>query len=224
MALTYRRQFRVRHYECDAYGHVNNVNYLRYLQEAAIEASAAAGFDIAWYEAAGHRWLIHETEIEYLRSLQYGDTVEVTTWVADFRRVRSRRAYELRCPPGGELVARAQTDWVYLNSASLAPAPIPSAMAAAFLPEGQPAPPRPARHVPAPPPAREPFVTRRRVRFQDVDMAQHVNNAVYLAYAEDCGFQAAAAVRVAAGPHERGGVGRHPAQAAHPVSWLGRAG
>ncbi len=26
--------FRVRQYECDAYGHLNNVNYVRYLGEA----------------------------------------------------------------------------------------------------------------------------------------------------------------------------------------------
>ena len=35
--------FRVRQYECDAYGHLNNVNYVRYLQEAIVEAGAAAG-------------------------------------------------------------------------------------------------------------------------------------------------------------------------------------
>ena len=27
MPLTYTRQFRIRHYECDGYGHLNNVNY-----------------------------------------------------------------------------------------------------------------------------------------------------------------------------------------------------
>ena len=30
---------------------------------------------------------------------------------------------------------------------------------------------------------------RRRVMWQDIDQAQHVNNAVYLSYVEDCGFQ-----------------------------------
>ena len=42
MALTHERTFRVRHYECDSYGHVNHANYLRYMQEAAFDASAAA--------------------------------------------------------------------------------------------------------------------------------------------------------------------------------------
>ncbi len=40
------RAFRVRSYECDGYGHVNHANYLRYMQEAAFDASAAAGYDL----------------------------------------------------------------------------------------------------------------------------------------------------------------------------------
>ena len=36
--------FKVRHYEMDALGHVNNAVYLHYLEQAAIEHSAAAGF------------------------------------------------------------------------------------------------------------------------------------------------------------------------------------
>src|SRR5439155_20426757 len=93
MPLTHERTFRVRHYECDAYGHVNNTNYLRYMQEAAFDASAAAGYDLARYAALGNHWLVRETEIEYLAPLRYGHSVRVTTWVEDFHRVRSRRAY-----------------------------------------------------------------------------------------------------------------------------------
>ena len=194
MPLTYLRRFRVRHYECDAYGHLNNVNYLRYMQEATIEASAAAGYDTARYAALGYHWLVRETEIEYLHPLVYGDTVEVKTWVADFRRVRSRRAYELRSLATGELSARGMTDWVYLNTATGEPAIIPGEMILAFVPEGAPpATPRQPRREKVPPPPPGVFRQLRRVRFQDVDPAQHVNNAVYLAYAEDCGFQVAAA-------------------------------
>jgi acyl-CoA thioester hydrolase len=181
-------------YECDAYGHVNNANYLRYMQEAAIEASAALGYDTAYYTALGHHWLIRETEIEYLRPLLYGDTVEVKTWVADFRRVRSRRNYELRSLATGELAAQASTDWVYVNSATGEPGPVPPEMAATFLPPGParlPAAPRRRDHFPPPPPGV--FRSRRRVAFFDLDPARHVNNAVYLSYVEDCGMAVLAA-------------------------------
>src|SRR5512134_788352 len=111
MPLIHSRTFRVRYYECDAYGHVNNANYLRYMQETAFDASASAGFGVQAYSEMGRLWLAHETGIEYLQPVRYNDTVEVTTWVADFRNVTSRRKYEFR--RDGELVAQAYTDWVF---------------------------------------------------------------------------------------------------------------
>ena len=46
MPVFLTRAFRARYYECDAYGRVNNVNYLRYMQKAAFDASAARHYTI----------------------------------------------------------------------------------------------------------------------------------------------------------------------------------
>jgi acyl-CoA thioester hydrolase len=195
--LTFERVFRIRHYECDMYGHVNHAHYLRYMQEAAFDASAAVGYDLAAYAALGQHWLIRESDVEYLAALRYGDSARVKTWLADFRRVRSRRMYELwRVPPGGapeEMAARAASDWVYLDSHSGRPVSAPPAMIAAFAPAGVLE--TGARREPFPQASPPPgvFTMRRRVAWRDVDMAQHVNNANYMAYAEDCAVQAAAA-------------------------------
>jgi acyl-CoA thioester hydrolase len=194
MPLTHLRTFRVRHYECDAYGHVNHANYLRYMQEAAFDASAAAGYDMDRYKEMGQSWLIRETKIDYLRPLRYGDSVEIKTWVADFRRVRSWRAYEFRRVGSGELVARAETDWAFLETRSGRPVAIPAEMKAAFIPETTTPPTLPReRFPPAPPPPPGAFQQRRRAEWRDVDQAGHVNNAVYVTYIEDCGLQMAAA-------------------------------
>lgn len=194
MPRIHERAFRVRHYECDAYGHVNHANYLRYMQEAAMDASAAAGYDFARYEAIRRQWWIRETEIEYLRPLTYGDTVIVKTWVADFHRVRSRRAYELRRADTGEIVAQAHTDWVFLDADTMRPVSIPDEMIAAFFPEGMPNE-RTTREPfpPAPPPPPGAYTLRREVEWRDLDAAGHVNNANYMAYCEDAGVHVAAA-------------------------------
>jgi len=190
MPLTYERTFQVRHYECDAYGHVNHANYLRYMQETAFDASAVAGYDFNWYAAAGHNWLVRESDITYHRPLTYGDSVTVRTWVADFRRVRSRRAYELRHATTGDLVAEATTDWIYLETDTLRPATIPQEMRYAFFPEGPPEE-APRERFPAPPPPPSlAFTSQRRVEWRDIDTVGHVNNANYLVYLEDCGVQA----------------------------------
>jgi acyl-CoA thioester hydrolase len=194
MPLIHERTFRVRHYECDTTGYVKYPNYLNYMQEAAFDASAAAGYSMARYATMDRYWLVRDTDVEYLRPLRYGDSVQVRTWVADFRQVRSLRSYELRRAESGELVARASTDWVFLDTAAGRPVSIPREMMAAFFPEGVPdrAPPR-ARFPSASPPDTGIFRLRRRVEWQDVDPAHHVNNAVYLAYLEECRLQAQAA-------------------------------
>src|SRR5262245_56209784 len=94
MPAIFKRKFRVRHYECDAYGHLNNVNYLRYMQETALDASAAVGWDVPRYESIGKQWLIRDSDIHYYQPLRWNDELEITTYVVDFRRVQSRRRYE----------------------------------------------------------------------------------------------------------------------------------
>ncbi len=64
MPQTHTSTFRVRFYECDAFGHVNNATYLRYMQEAAFDASTAVGYSPAHYAEMNRQWLVRETDIE----------------------------------------------------------------------------------------------------------------------------------------------------------------
>ena len=173
MPLIHKRTFRVRSYECDFNGHVNHANYLRYMQEAALDASAAVGYDEARYNALGHIWLIRETNIEYLHPLRFGDSVEVTTWVGDFRRVRSRRFYELRNTrkrrTGGERIDRLGLH----RARKWAPARVPPEMVAAFSPEGTPEEAERRDPFPAAPPPPPGVFTMRR----DGRVARHRHGA-----------------------------------------------
>lgn len=192
MPAVYTRRFRVRFYECDAYRHLNNVNYLRYMQETAFDASADLGYDEEKYHKLGSIWFIRETEINYLRPIRSNDIVDVVTWVDDFRRVRSRRMYEFRLAKINEKAAVAVTDWVYLDRFTNRPKEIPGELVAAFMKreDDVKAKPRPRIKAIKDPPEVA-FVSRRYVEWRDIDPAQHVNNAIYLAYFEECGIQAA---------------------------------
>jgi acyl-CoA thioester hydrolase len=194
MPLITESIFRVRHYECDAYGHVNNANYLRYMQEAAFEASAAAGYDVARYQDMNRIWYVRGSDITFLRPLVYGQSVKVKTWVSEFRRIRCLRSYDMYDAVSGELIARAVTDWVYLDSDSLQPITVPSEIVAAYWPDGPPEEiPSRERFPKAPDAPPSVFSMRRPVRWRDIDGAGHVNNASYMAYIEDCGVEVAAA-------------------------------
>ena len=200
MPHTHYRTFRIRYYECYVHGHLNNANYLRYMQETAFDASAAAGYDLERYKAMERLWLVRESGIKYLQPLLYNDRVVVKTWVADFRRVSSRRVYEFyrlsladeqHVPPeDGQLAASAYTDWAFIDTARDRPTAIPAALIADFNPEGLPQvfPARdPFPKIPPPPPGV--FKTQHKVTFNDIDGMRHVNNAAYSNYVTECGMQ-----------------------------------
>jgi acyl-CoA thioester hydrolase len=120
----------------------------------------------------------------------YGDTLSVRSWVADFRKISSRRMYEFSTNGNAGLTAQAYTDWVFIDSNTLQPAAIPIEMETAFFPEGLPAVFPPRQPFPkAPPPPEGAFHMPRMVEWKDIDRMQHVNNAVYLDYANECGAQ-----------------------------------
>ncbi len=194
MPLVHTQDFQVRYYECDAYGHLNHANYLRYMQESAFDASAAAGYDLERYTEMGFHWVTHRTLVSYIRPLLYGDRIQIKTWMDDHRRARSRRCYEFRLAGSGELTTRAETDWIYRNDSTGRPAQIPRELLASFFPEGVPPMAGPRRPFPEPPPP-PPGVYRiqRQVEWREIDTMRHVNNAAYLAYVEDCGFRVAQA-------------------------------
>ena len=200
MARTYECRFEVRHYEIDGLGYVSNAVYANYLQEAAIEASADAGFDLDWYDAEGTRWIIRKLTLRCFAPATYDDEIEVTTWVSDFRRVRSRREYEVRRLSDGERLVRARADWVYVDVRTGRPRRIPDCMGEAFQPTGD-VPDIGVR-------IREPQVidgshryrSRRRAQTYEIDAAQHVNHANYLRWTEQACFDA---LRVAGHPISR---------------------
>ncbi len=151
--------------------------YLRHLAQIAIDASSAVGFDARWYEAAGAHWLVRRTTFELLRPARAEAALDVRTWVEDFRRVRSRRRYEV-AEPHGTLALTAVTDWVFVDLASGRPRRVPAEMERLFGVEVKSGAARPAWRAPAPPP--NPGRSTYRARWAELDALGHMNNAAYL--------------------------------------------
>lgn len=128
---------RVGFHECDPLGHVNNAVYLGYLEQAAIDHAAVAGWPIARLQAEfGAVFVAKKHEIEFLLPSFENDILEITTWPDTISGARAIRKYRIRriigdiyaLPPsrliGGSeiptasddnLVVRARTEWVLAN-------------------------------------------------------------------------------------------------------------
>ncbi|MDR1908423.1 MAG: acyl-CoA thioesterase [Spirochaetaceae bacterium] len=112
----------VRTYECDSYGHVNNANYLNYLEHARYEYLKTIGFDYNAALAAGFGVYIARIEIEYRRPAFTGDRLTLVSWPIKKGAASGVISQEIR--RGEELVAEAQVTWAFVDSRGV-PARIP---------------------------------------------------------------------------------------------------
>ena len=79
----YEKKIVVTEASIDILGHVNNREYLRWMEEVAIEHSAALGWPQERYMAEQHVWVAREHWIEYLRPALLGDHLSVYTWLQE---------------------------------------------------------------------------------------------------------------------------------------------
>ncbi|MBD2247132.1 thioesterase family protein [Nostoc sp. FACHB-888] len=131
--LPFKTLLRVRHYEMDALGHVNNAVYQNYLEQAAIEHSEYLGLTLDVYRQVGGVFVMRRVEIDYLRPAVAGDTLEVTTWLKEMRGTRALRCYEIRKKNEDNLLVTAEALWVWVDAQTMRPRPIPSVMLDKFL-------------------------------------------------------------------------------------------
>jgi acyl-CoA thioester hydrolase len=131
----YSRSFTIPGDVIDENGHVNNVAYVQWMQDIAVEHYASIG----GIEAQGNEatWFIREHKIEYFLPAFAGEEIEVRTWVENVRRVRSLRKYEFVRQSDGKVLVKGETDWVFVDAKTGAPRAIPEEVSKVFdlLPE-----------------------------------------------------------------------------------------
>jgi acyl-CoA thioester hydrolase len=152
----YVAHFRVRNHELDSLGHVNNATYLNYLEQAAIDHAAAAGFSEDRLREIGGVFVARRNEIDYLQPARAGDWLRVVTWPVDLGAAKAVRAYEIsRLPnqivgsppadgihapseiePAIDPIAKAQTVWAFIDVQTERPRRMPHEIVTEFLRAG----------------------------------------------------------------------------------------
>lgn len=112
--------------QADPQGHASNVAFVQWMQEAAVAHSSAAGLTPERYRELGTMFVVRRHEISYLRPAPLGTVLALRTWVADFHGASSRRCYHFLREPDGQEIARATTDWAYLDAKTGRPLRIPA--------------------------------------------------------------------------------------------------
>jgi acyl-CoA thioester hydrolase len=101
--------------DIDQLGHVNNVVYLRYVQEVAGAHWSAIATE---YQLTSCIWVVGRHEIDYRHSILPGQEVIGLTWVHPPNGMRFDRSVWLVNPDKSKVFAQAKTTWLLLDKAS----------------------------------------------------------------------------------------------------------
>jgi acyl-CoA thioester hydrolase len=129
---SFSTRWRVRSYELDSNGHVNNSVYLAYAEEVAVMHAEVLGFGRTWTMAQGGAWVVRRHEITYHRPARFGEELELTTTVMGMRGARATRKTSIELANEKALLAEILTEWVWVRASDGRPTRIPSEAVAAF--------------------------------------------------------------------------------------------
>jgi acyl-CoA thioester hydrolase len=116
----------------DELGHVNNLKYIAWMQEIAIQHSAAEGWPVERYLRSGAVWVVRSHFITYLRPAFEGETITLQTWIAEIKQRSCLRKYLVLRAQDQSILAEAETNWVYIDQRTGRPLRIPEELRAAF--------------------------------------------------------------------------------------------
>ena len=133
MPAIYEYRYAVTTSDIDGQGHVNNLCYLRWMQDAAVAHSRAQGWSNERYRETGAGWVARSHFIEYLQPAFVEDDIIVHTWVSNFKKVTSQRKYKIVRAADDSILATAKTEWAYINLEQYKPRRIPEELRSAFI-------------------------------------------------------------------------------------------
>jgi len=116
----------------DERGHVNNIVYVRWLQDVAQKHSEALGWDAAAYERLGALFVVRRHQVDYLRPVLEGQRLALTTTVTGWRGASAIRHTTIVRLDDGHEVARGETQWVLVAMPEGRPRRIPEQLREAF--------------------------------------------------------------------------------------------
>lgn len=108
--------------DIDIMGHVNNVVYVRWVQDVA----AAHWNQIATNELKNrYLWVVLRHEIDYKNPALPDDQISGLTWVGEHSGARFERFVNLFSPVSRKIFVQAKTTWCLLDAITKRPTRIP---------------------------------------------------------------------------------------------------
>lgn len=106
---------KVRSFECDLYGHVNNAVYLNYLEFARMEVLESKGLTLTGLKDMGFMIVIRNINIWYKVPAVPNDRLVIRTKMKDYRKTSGTFHQEILRSEDDKLLAEADVNWVVIT-------------------------------------------------------------------------------------------------------------
>ena len=130
--ITLTATVRVRSYELDSFGHVNNAVYLNYFEEARSEYLKQLGLSFQTIAQSGIQIVIVEASVRYKIPARYGDTLRIDGRVDAIKAASVLFGYTATRESDGAIVASAETLGACIDPVSGRPARWPEVFRSAW--------------------------------------------------------------------------------------------
>lgn len=171
----YQKEYLIRSYECDKHENLRLLTLMNILQDAADSHADNLGLGYAYCVSHHLAWVAANYHVKIMRAPKIHEQVTIHTWPSEEKKLGAIRDYQMT-DSEGHVIVQASTQWVLINFETKRPVPL-----RANLPEyavvSEKADSFEFTRLPAP--EKYNFETEFTVRFDDIDVNNHVNNAVY---------------------------------------------
>lgn len=121
--MKFSHSFHVEIADIDAQGHVNNVAYVRWIQDVAV----AHWFSVTTEEMREkYTWVVLRHEIDYKKQSFEAEEITATTWVGEPTRISWERFTEIK--RGADILVKAKSIWCLIDRQTSKPSRITSEM------------------------------------------------------------------------------------------------
>lgn len=125
----FEKEFEVQESDLDKQQHVNNVQFVQWVQDIAEAHWEARATD---EQKNGHFWVVVKHEIAYKKEAFLGDQILMQTYVGETTNVTSVRHVIIKNKETDKVLVEAQTTWCLLDAETRRPARITAAMKRVF--------------------------------------------------------------------------------------------
>ncbi len=102
----------------DVLGHVNNVVYLSWMQDAATAHIEALGLGLKEYLELKHAMVAVEHHVQYRKAALQGEEIILRTWLNDINALYSFRQYAFYRPSDKAVLFMGNTQWACVEIAT----------------------------------------------------------------------------------------------------------